>query len=363
MTNVPIAHAGVVIAYVGKVGVDVTGDSFKHGNLVMKGQKGVCVDPLDPGKYPINPYTHKVENVPTANVVLNWATGKTEAHMLDKNLSTITVRSQDGFTFNLDVSQIIHIPRSDAPKVIARFGSVANLVTQVLEPTIGNYFRNAAQGSDAIDFLKSRQERQLDAKSRISAALADYNVVAVDTLIGDIIPPPELMKTLTDRKIAEQEKVTYFTQMEAQTTKQALEQATALAATQARVVDAERSVTIAEFGARASVKRAEGEAEAKKVQATADAMVIATVGNAEAGKTRAIGTAEAEVTKAKIDSMEAGNFAAVQIAKALAEHNIKLVPEILVSGGGAAGSGTLVDVLLANMIRDQLGNKAPDARR
>jgi len=114
------------------------------------------------------------------------ATGKTEAHKLDANLCTITVRSQDGFTFNLDVSQIIHIPRSDAPKVIARFGSVANLVTQVLEPTIGNYFRNAAQGSDVIDFLKGRQERQADAKSRISAALQDYNVVAVDTLIGDI---------------------------------------------------------------------------------------------------------------------------------------------------------------------------------
>jgi hypothetical protein len=30
---------------------------------------------------------------PTANVVLNWSTGKTEAHQLDKNLSTITVRS------------------------------------------------------------------------------------------------------------------------------------------------------------------------------------------------------------------------------------------------------------------------------
>ncbi len=359
MTNVPIAHAGVVIAYVGEAGVDVTGDSFKHGNLVKKGQKGVWFEPLDPGKYPINPLTHKVENVPTANVVLNWATGKTEAHMLDKNLSTITVRSQDGFTFNLDVSQIIHIPRSDAPKVIARFGNVANLVTQVLEPTIGNYFRNAAQGSDVIDFLKGRQERQADAKDRISAALTDYNVVAVDTLIGDITPPAELMKTLTDRKIAEQERVTYATQMEAQTTRQKLEQATALANTQARVVDAERSVQIADFTAQAAVKNAEGQAGAKKVQAAADAMVVTTVGNAEAGRTKAIGTAEAEVTKAKIDSMEAGNFAAVQIARALAEHNIKLVPEILVSGGGASGGGTLVDVLLANMLRDQMANKNP----
>jgi len=361
MTTVPIAHAGVVIAYVGEAGEDVTGDSFKHGNLVRKGQKGVWVDPLDPGKYPINPYTHNVENVPTANVVLNWATGKTEAHKLDANLSTITVRSQDGFTFNLDVSQIIHIPRSDAPKVIARFGNVANLVTQVLEPTIGNYFRNAAQGSDVIDFLKGRVERQADAKDRISTALTEYNVVAVDTLIGDITPPGELMKTLTDRKIAEQETVTYDTQMKAQTIKQALEQATALAATQARVVDAERGVTIAEFGAKAAVKRAEGEAEAKKVQATADAMVLTTVGNAEAGKVKAIGGAEAEVTKLKIASMEAGNYASVQIFKALAENKVSLVPEILVSGGGAnaGGNGTLMEVLLAGIVKDQLVKGKP----
>src|SRR6516225_8130243 len=155
MTEVPIAQAGVVIAFVGDVGVDVTGDSFKHRNLVQRGQKGVWSEPLDPGKYPINPFTHRVELVPTANVVLNWATGKSEAHMLDANLSTIKVRSSDGFTFNLDVSQIIHVPRNDAPRVIARFGNMANLVTQVLEPTIGNYFRNAAQNSDVIDFLRA----------------------------------------------------------------------------------------------------------------------------------------------------------------------------------------------------------------
>ena len=55
MTEVPIANVGVVIAYVGAEGVDETGEAFKHGNLVKKGQKGVWVDPLDPGKYPINP--------------------------------------------------------------------------------------------------------------------------------------------------------------------------------------------------------------------------------------------------------------------------------------------------------------------
>nr|WP_315472168.1 hypothetical protein [uncultured Undibacterium sp.] len=48
---------------------------------------------------------------------INWATGKTEAHYLDRNLFAITVQSSDGFTFNLDVSQIIYISRIDAPKM------------------------------------------------------------------------------------------------------------------------------------------------------------------------------------------------------------------------------------------------------
>ncbi len=352
MTQVPIANVGVVIAYVGDEGKDVTGDTFKHGNLVSRGQKGVWFDPLDPGKYPINPFTHKVEIVPTANIVLNWATGKSEAHKLDEKLSTITVRSSDGFTFNLDVSQIIHVPRNDAPKVIARFGTMANLVTQVLEPTIGNYFRNAAQTSDVIEFLKKRSERQAEAKVSIGAALGEYNVNAIDTLIGDITPPEALMKTLTDRKIAEQEQVTYKTQQLAEETRKDLQQARAMADTQARVVDSERSVTIAKFGAEAAIEGARGQAQSKKINAEADANVITTVGNAEASKTLAVGTSEADVIKLKIDSMESGNYALVQVVQALASNKVQLVPQII-AGGGSQG-GTLVDVLLANLIRDHM---------
>ncbi len=355
MTEVPIASVGVVVAFVGKPGHDVTGAEFRHANMVRRGEKGVWVDVLDPGKYAINTYTHKVRVVPTANVVLNWATGKTEAHRLDVNLSTITVRSADGFTFNLDVSQIIHIPRNDAPKVIARFGSMEALVTQVLEPTIGNYFRNAAQNSDVIDFLKKRSERQAEAKGAIARALKEYDVGAVETLIGDIVPPADLMKTLTDRKLAEQEKVTFNTQMEAQGVRQQLEQATALAKTQAQVVDAERKVAIAEFAAQAAVKTADGSAQAKKINAAADAEVTRVTGQAEAGRTLAVGEAEAAVIRQKIDSMESGNYAVVQVAQALANAGVRLVPDVLVAGGGVQGhGGTLVDVLLASLVKDRV---------
>jgi len=226
------------------------------------------------------------------------------------------------------------------------------LVTQVLEPTIGNYFRNAAQGSDIIDFLKNRSLRQEEARKAISNALREYNVGAVDTLIGDIVPPEELMKTLTDRKIAEQERVTFETQRQAQQVKQQLQQATALAATQAKVVDAERQVAIAQFNAQASVESAEGIAQAKKINADADATVLRTVGDAEAAKTHAVGGAEAAVIKLKIASMESGNYAVVQVAEALAKSGAKLVPDV-VAGGAAGTGGTLVDVLFANLLRAQ----------
>ena len=356
MTIVPIAHVGVTIAYVGREGVDVTGGKFKHGNLVKRGEKGVCAEPLDPGKYPINPYTHKVELVPTANIVLNWATGKTESHKLDQNLSTITVRSVDGFTFNLDVNQIIHIPRNDAPLVIARFGSVSNLVTQVLEPTIGNYFRNAAQLSDVIDFLKGRQERQNQAKESICQALEQYNVFGVDTLIGDITPPEMLMKTLTDRKIAEQQQITFETQRQAQGVKKDFAQAEALANTQALVVDAERTVQINEFRAKAQVAEAQGVAQSKEINAKADASVLAMVGKAEGDKIKAVGTAEADVIKLKISSMESGNYAAIEVAKALSSSGTKWVPDI-VAGSGGANSNNMADMLLAMIVKDQNDKK------
>ena len=110
-------------------------------------------------------------------------------------------------------------------------------------------------------------------------------------------------------------------------------------------------MSISEFNARAAVKQAEGEAQAKTINAEADAKVVRLVGEAEAAKVEAIGTAEASVIKQKIDSMESGNYAVVQVAEALAGSGMKLVPDV-VATGGSSGGGTLVEVLLANLIRD-----------
>ncbi len=387
MMEIPIGCVGVVISYIGQDGTDLTGEDFKHGNIVERGFKGVWLQPLGPGKYPINKYIMKVEIVPTTNLVLNWATGRSESHNLDRNLSTITVRSKDGFPFNLDVSQIIHIPTYEAPKVIARFGTMNNLVSQVLEPTIGNYFRNSAQDSDVISFLTSRKERQESAKEHIKKVLDEYNVNAVDTLIGDIVPPESLMKTLTDRKLAEEQKVTYETQKQAQETRQGMEKETAIADMQREIVKAQQSVEIAERTANATVKKAEGDAagvklavgaeaeatklrafaeaeatkaraqaesESIKLRASAQAQQISLTGAADAGKILAIGKSTAEAYELAVKALGGENFTRFKITEELAKGHLKLIPDVLIGGGNGNGNGSAMDGMLGLKLMEMM---------
>lgn len=390
MTEIPIGYVGVIISYVGNEGKDLSGVEFKHGNIVSKGEKGVWAEPLGPGKYPINTFIMRVELVPTTNLVLNWANARSESHQLDKNLSTITVRSKDGFPFNLDVSQIIHIPTTEAPKVIARFGNMVNLVGQVLEPTIGNYFRNSAQDSDVIAFLSTRKERQDAAKAKIRQVLDEYNVNGVDTLIGDIVPPESLMKTLTDRKIAEEQNTTYETQKKAEVTRQALEKETAVADMQKEIVKADQGVLISERIADAAVKKATGEAqgvkiaanaeadrlkviaaadaektklsanaEAEKVKALANAEAekIQVTGNAEAQSILAIGKSNAESYRLAVEAMGGDNFSRLKVTEAIGEKKIKVIPDVLITGGGSDGANGPISGLLGLKLLEEVSKK------
>ncbi len=365
MTNVPIGCVGVVNSFVGPEGLDVSGVEFRHGNIVVKGHKGVWNEPLGPGRYPLNPHTLKVEIVPTTNLVLNWANARTESHNLDRHLSTITVRSRDGFPFNLDVSQIIHVPATEAPKVIARFGTMSNLVSQVLEPTIGNYFRNSAQDADVIAFLTSRKERQDNARRHIQQVLTEYNVHAVDTLIGDIVPPDSLMQTLIDRKLAEEQKATFENQRIAQQTRQTLEKETALANMQKEIVQAQQSVQIAERVAEASVKKASGEAQSIKIQAEADAEKVKLLAGAEAERVKMMGSAEAERTRLtgeaeatkilaigksnaesyelQVSAMGGESFARLKVMEIIGKDGVKIIPDVLIAGGESGAS--IIDLL------------------
>ena len=344
MVQIPIGYVGVVISFVGMAHEDVSGVEFKHGDLVNTGHKGVWVTPLYPGKHPINTRIMRVELVPTTNIVLNWAS-RTESHNYDAKLSSITVRSKDGFGFNLDVAQIIHVGALDAPKVISRVGSMQNLVDHVLQPIVGNYFRNSAQDFTVLDFLSARSKRQLDAASHIRTALAAYDVQAIDTLIGDINPPAELMTTQTERKIAEEQRKTYEVQEAAQKQRQQLVRQTSLADIQQQVVGAEQGVNIAELKANASVKQASGDAESTRLRAIGESEAI-----------RATGKAKAEAYRAGVESLGAQGYTVMQLMQIVGERNVRIVPDVAVNG--ASGNTGLVDGLLGVMLRSQSNGHA-----
>jgi uncharacterized membrane protein YqiK len=71
--------------------------------------------------------------------------------------------------------------------------------------------------------------------------LQAYDVQAIDTLIGDINPPAELMQTQTDRKIAEERRKTYEVQEAAQVQRQQLVRQIRSPTFSSRVVTAEQA--------------------------------------------------------------------------------------------------------------------------
>jgi uncharacterized membrane protein YqiK len=215
-----------------------------------------------------------------------------------------------------------------------------NLVDHVLQPIVGNYFRNSAQDYTVLDFLSARSQRQTEAAEHIRAAIGAYDVQAIDTLIGDIHPPGELMQTQTDRKIAEEQRKTYEAQEAAQKQRQQLVRQTSLADIQHQVVGAEQGVQIAELQANAHIKQATGEAEAVRLRSLGEAEAI-----------RATGGARAEAYRVGVESLGVQEYTLMQLMQIIGDRNVRIVPDVSVTGTSA--NPGLVDGLLGVMIRKQ----------
>ncbi|MBE7473269.1 MAG: hypothetical protein HS114_29430 [Anaerolineales bacterium] len=210
--------------------------------------------------------------------------------------------------------------------------------------TAGTYRINSAQAYTVLDFLSARSERQAEATEHIRAAIRVYDVQAIDTLIGDILPPAELMQTQTDRKIAEEQRKTYEVQQEAQQQRQQLVRETAMADIQNDMVKSEQGVQIAEMQANAQIKQATGAAEATRLQAMGEAEAI-----------RAIGNAKAEAHRAGVQALGSQGYTALQLMQIVGDRNVRVVPDVAVNGSGQAG---LVEGMLGLMLRGQTNGSA-----
>ncbi len=381
MTQVDIGKCGVVTSFVGEKGEDTT-DSKVNAKIVENGFKGIWQEPLGPGKHPINTKTYKVDMVPTNQITLSWADSRTNAHDLDSNLKTITLRTADAFSVNMDVNVIIHIPMQNAPKVIANQGSIQSLISQVLEPAISSHFRNAAQYIKALDLYTQRKELQATAKAHIIEVLKEHFIDSKDTLIADVVLPVALTKIVSDKQIAEQEKITYKTQTEAEEQRKLLANMKAQADMQPKVVDSERGVEISKNIANSEVEKAigaakaveltaEGAAKATKLRATAESEATRVTAIAQAEATSKVGLAEAEVILAKgkstaesyklqTEAMGKDVFGQIQVVEKIAASNLKLIPDMLITGGGGGQGSSNLENMMGIMLMEKMSGKKFD---
>lgn len=194
-------EVAVIKAYVGLPTVDTSGEDFKFGSIVRPGHRGIWNEPLRTGKYAINPRLYAAEIVPTSILTLNWANETSAAHNLDAALNPIDGKSREGFVFGIDLQVQIHVPDSHAPKVISMVGTMQNLVNEVLQSAVGNYFRNALQELPAVQFIETRDVVQTKAQEYITGYLTKYEVETRGVYIQDVIFPPELVAVLTECEI------------------------------------------------------------------------------------------------------------------------------------------------------------------
>src|SRR5467141_1040486 len=350
-------EVAVIKSYVGLPTLDTSGPEFKFGSIVQPGHRGIWREALRTGKYPLNPRIYAAEKVPTFILTLNWADANSVAHNLDAQLSPIEGKSREGFVFKIDLQVQIHVPDTKAPKVISMVGSMQNLVNEVLQAAVGNHFRNTLQGLEAIRFIETRDEVQAAALDAISRYLAAYEVETRGVYIQDVTFPEELVGVLTRREIANQEKATFEEQKDAQTVRIDLEKARGTADMQAALAQAQVSVDINR--ARADARKAEADGEAAYVELTgaAEGSRRRAIGLGDAAAIEALGLARARGYDAQVRSLGSGPTAAVAIANAVSDGRLQVVPDVLVTGGGA------VDGLAATLMRAMNGSHAVKPRR
>lgn len=339
-------EVAVIKGFVGLPTLDTSGAEFKFGSIVRPGHRGIWQEPLRTGKYAINPRVYAAEIVPTFILTLNWANATSEAHDLDARLESIVGKSREGFIFTIDLQVQIHVSDTKAPKVISMVGTMVNLVSEVLQSAVGNHFRNTLQDLEAVRFIETRQEVQRTAFAAVSEYLTAYEVETRGVYIQDVVFPDELVEVLTRREIANQERSTYVEQQRAETARIEVEKARGTANMQAELATAQVSVDIKASEARAREQEATGEAAYVRLTGQAEADRTQAIGLAEAKATEALGLAKAAGYDAQREAIGEMATAAVAVAGAIAEGQIDIMPEVLVTGGGGA-----LDGLAATLMR------------
>ena len=306
--------------------------------VVPEGFRGIQETVVGPGRYYVNTLAITPIVIPTTNQTVEWTTGDAS-----DTFNPFEVISKDGFTMQLEVRVVFRVKPEDAPFMVAKIGSIDKLIQNVMHPLIDSIFRNQASESSAMAYLQNRHEEQERAEARVRAHLLKYHVDVVNVLICHIHLPAELMKTQTEKILAEQRQNMFDAQREAEEKRIQLEKITAQANNQKDLMAATVGVEIA--AKRSEQRKAEGEGEAHYILAT---------GKAEAEKVRLMGEAQGVAYHEQVNALGAQGVALVETLKVIGEKNVRITPDVMATGGGADGGGGIGTLLLLNLFRERL---------
>ena len=367
---IPVGNVGVVIFYAGPKTGDVSGEQYRHGELVLNGSRGVWRDPLLPGKYAFNTYAGKIEIIPTVNFILKWVRGEVGALKLDENLSEISLITKDAFEPTLPLSVVMHIDYQKAPMIIQRFGDVKKLVEQTLDPMVSAFFKSIAQKMTLIELLQNRAAIQEESANEMKAKFEAYSLELQEVLIGTPRAPAgdqtieHILIQLRSRQVAREQVTTYQEQEKAAVQERTLNEAKATAAAQTALTQSLIQIKVHENEGAAALARALKDAETVKVTAAAVGERSRLEGQGEADKALAIGTANARATKLAVDAYGGPEYRLAEqnfsrLADALTKISQPLVPQFLMSGaqGQENSSGLIPTAMLSSMF----GRMMPDA--
>ena len=306
--------------------------------VVPEGYRGIQETVVGPGRYYVNTLAISPIVIPTTNQTVEWTAGE-----VANTFNPFEVISKDGFTMQLEVRVVFRVKPEDAPFMVAKIGGIERLIQNVMHPLIDSIFRNQASESSAMAYLQNRHEEQERAEARVRAHLLKYHVDVVNVLICHIHLPEELMKTQTEKILAEQRQNMYNAQREAEEKRIQLEKTKSQADNQKDLMAATVGVEIA--SKRAEQRKAEGEGEAHYIQHT---------GRAEAEKVRLMGEAQGVAYREQVNALGAQGVALVETLKVIGEKGVRITPDVMASGAGAEGGGGIGTLLLLNLFRERL---------
>ena len=306
--------------------------------VVPEGFRGIQETVVGPGRYYVNTLAVSPIVIPTTNQTVEWTAGE-----IANTFNPFEVISKDGFTMQLEVRVVFRVKPEDAPFMVAKIGDTNRLIQNVMHPLIDSIFRNQASESSAMAYLQNRHEEQERAEARVRMHLLKYHVDVVNVLICHIHLPEELMKTQTEKILAEQRQNMYNAQREAEVKRIELEKTSSQADNQKSLMEATVGVDIA--GKRSEQRKKEAEGEAYYISET---------GRAEAEKMRLIGEAQGVAYREQVNALGPQGVAIVETLKVIGEKGVRITPDIMASGGGAGEGGGIGTLLLLNLFRDQM---------